>query len=276
MCCARHEIGASRFTECCACHEIGTSAFTKRTCHEICSQIACHEICTCTKPATKSALRGSQMLRLPRNLHFEVHKALCLPRNLRFKVHKLCLLRNLRFEVHEAQRLPRNLQTTNHGSLPLHLSRNESASTITTMPTCCTCHEICLSKSKTAPIPCACHEMSTLENQSTRFPLRLSRTVTSMWENARGATTRVQSRQAPAAAAQISRACAVERHVDDLERHECTVNSSELVGHGRATQRSNTAARSAQCVHTVWGIIRLGPTQVSLLARMNHVPSLGC
>ena len=51
-------------------------------------------------------------------------------------------------------------------------------------------------------------------------PLRLPRKVTTVCENAHDATTRAQSRQAPAAATQISRACAVEMHIDDFERHE--------------------------------------------------------
>ena len=66
-------------------------------------------------------------------------------------------------------------------------------------------------RSKTAPIPCACHEKSTLEHQNTRFPLRLPRKVTTLYQNARGITTRAQPLAAPAAAAtQILRACAVE------------------------------------------------------------------
>ena len=93
-------------------------------------------------------------------------------------------------------------------------------------------------RSKTAPIPCACHEKSTLEHQNTRFPLRLPRKVTTMYQNAHGTTTRAQSLEAPAAATQILRACAVEMHIDDVERHECTVNSSELAAHARALQRS--------------------------------------
>ena len=72
----------------------------------------------------------------------------------------------------------------------------------------------------------------------TLFPLRLPRRVTTMHENAHGATTRAQSLEAPAAGPQILRACAVEMHIDDVERHECTVNSSKLAGHARAEQRS--------------------------------------
>ena len=70
------------------------------------------------------------------------------------------------------------------------------------------------------------------------LPLRLPRKVTTMCENAHGAATRAQSRQARAPATQILRACAVEVHMDDVERHECTVNSNELAVHGRTLQRS--------------------------------------
>ena len=91
-------------------------------------------------------------------------------------------------------------------------------------------------RSKTAPIPCTCHE--NLEHQNTRFPLRLPRKVITMCENAHGTTTEAQSLEAPAADTQILRARAVEMHMDDVARHECTVNSNELAGHGRDAQRS--------------------------------------
>ena len=136
-------------------------------------------------------------------------------------------------------RLPRNLQTSHmsksHSSL--HLLRSLSSSTITTMSKCCTCHEKCISKlkirslapattsrlwsTKARGFPCACHEM-----------------YVTMCENAHGTTTRAQSLEAPAADTQILRACAVEMHIDDVERHECTVNSNELAVHAGALQRS--------------------------------------
>ena len=59
-----------------------------------------------------------------------------------------------------------------------------------------------------------------------------------MCENAHGTATRAQSPEAPAAGRQTLRACAVEVHMDDVERHECTVNSSESAAHARAEQRS--------------------------------------
>ena len=223
-------------------------------------------------------------LRLPRNLHFDVHKALRLPQKLHFEVYKVLRLpRNLHrgsqsavpvlvtksahqgsqsaapvtksarrgslsaapatksalrgFEVDKVLRLPRNLQTIHMCKSydSLHLSRNQSASKIDHHHVQSTTLSMKSAlRSKTAPIPCTCHEKSTLDHQSTRLPSRLPRKVTTVCENAHGTTTRAQLGQAPAVATQISRACAVEMHVDDFERHECTVNSSELAAHARA------------------------------------------
>ena len=63
-----------------------------------------------------------------------------------------------------------------------------------------------------------------------------------MSENAHSATTRAQSRQPPATPTQILRARAVEMHFEDSERHECTVNSSELAGRPGATPPLDTGA----------------------------------
>ena len=198
-----------------------------------------------------------QVLCLPRNLHFKVHKVLWLPRNLHFEVHKVlwlprnphieghrmrCLPRNLHIEGHRVLCLPRNLQTSHisksHDSL--HLSRNLSSSTITTMSKVLRLPRNTKTafRFKTAPIPGTCHEKSTLEHQNARFPLRLPRKVTTIYQRAHGTTTRAQSLEAPAAGRQILQAGAVEVHMDDVKNHECTVNSSELAGHGRALQRS--------------------------------------
>ena len=46
--------------------------------------------------------------------------------------------------------------------------------------------------------------------------------------------------KAPSAPNQILRACAVEMHFEDFERHECTVNSNELA----ARKRFETKARA--------------------------------
>ena len=85
-------------------------------------------------------------------------------------------------------------------------------------------------RSKAAPIPGTCHEKSALDHENTRLPSRLPRKVTTMSENAHGATTRAQSLEARASPTQqVLRACAVEMHVDDFERHACTVNSHARV-----------------------------------------------
>ena len=78
----------------------------------------------------------------------------------------------------------------------------------------CTCHEI-RARRRSPPCPKCC----TGHHQSTRFPLRLPQKMTIVSEHARDTTTRAQSRQAPTAPAQILRACAVEMHFDDFERH---------------------------------------------------------
>ena len=63
-----------------------------------------------------------------------------------------------------------------------------------------------------------------------------------MSENARSTTARAESREAPARAKPILQAGAVEMHFEDFERHDCTVNSSELAGHVGATPRLDTGA----------------------------------
>ena len=79
-----------------------------------------------------------------------------------------------------------------------------------------------------------------------------------MCENAHGTATRGQSLEAPAADTQILRACAAEMHVDDLEGHECTVNSSGLAGHARVTQRSKHSCFSI-AVSTLLGEFIFAP-----------------
>ena len=104
--------------------------------------------------------------------------------------------RNLHFKVRQVRRLPHNLQTSHvsksHDSL--RPSRNLRSSTITTM-------------SKVLHLPRKLHfEVKQLQSLApVRFPLRLPRKVTSMYQNAHGATTttRVQSLEAPAAGPQI-------------------------------------------------------------------------
>ena len=160
---------------------------------------------------------------LPRNLHFEVHKVLYLSRNLHFEVHKaLHLPRNLRVEVHKVLYLPPNLQTS-HMSITAPVTKSELVEdhhrVQSTLPATKTAF-----RSKTAPIPCTCHEKSTLKHENSRFPLHLPRKVTIMCGNAHDTTTRAQSLEAPARGTQTLRACAVEMRIDDVERHESTVN----------------------------------------------------
>ena len=203
--CDCHEICTSRFTKCCVCHGLCTSRFTKcYACHELCTSrftkcCACHEI---------------YMSRI----------TTCCD------CHEICTSRFTKcctcHEICKRATCPKvTIHCTCHGIRAPHV---QSAAPATKSAL----------RSTAAPIPCTCHERSTLDHQSTRFPLRLPRKVTTMCENAHGNTTRAQSRQALAAATQISRACAVEMHFDDFQRHECTVNSSELAGHARALQRS--------------------------------------
>ena len=271
-CCACAGICASRFTKYCACHEICISRFTNvpRNLHFEVHQVLClprnlHFIrgspsAVPTKSAlrgspsstlrgsqsaataTKSALRGSQ-----RSLRIEVHQVLCLPRNLRIEVHQvLCLPRNLRFEVHQVLPLPRNLHIEGHRVLCLprnlqtshmskshdspHLSRNLSSSTITTMSKVL---HLPPAQSKTAPTPSTCHEKSTKE--APKHEVSLAPATNSDHHVPKCGA---QSLEAPAAATQIQRACAVEMHFEDFERHECTLNSKEVAVHARALQRS--------------------------------------
>ena len=78
-----------------------------------------------------------------------------------------------------------------------------------------------------------------------------------MSENARGATTRAQSLEAPAAPTQILRACGVEMHLEDFERHECTVKSSKLAPCARAVTLIYPRCSTPKCVHIVWGKLKL-------------------
>ena len=176
-------------------------------------------------PATKSAPRGSQSAVL-----LQCYK-ICTSRFTKCRAcHEICtsrltiqVLRRPHFDVHKMLCLPRKWQTSHmsksHDSL--HLSRNQSSSKITAIVQSAVPATKAVFRSKAAPIPCTCHEKSTLDQENTRFPSCLPRKVSTMCENVHGATTRAQSRQAPAAGTQILRACAVGVHVDDFERHQC-------------------------------------------------------
>ena len=105
--------------------------------------------------------------------------------------------------VHKVLHLPRKLHSEGDRAVPATKSANEphvQKSRFTAPVTksqllddhhhvesATPCTKTAFLRSKTAPI---CHEKSTLEHQTTRFPLRLPRKVTTMHENAHGATTR--------------------------------------------------------------------------------------
>ena len=175
-----------------------------------------------------------KVLYLPQSLHFEVHKVLYLPRSLHFEVHKVLYLpRNLHFKVHKALRLPRNLRIEGHRALcllrklqtshmsksddSLHLSRNLSSSTITT------CHENCID-----PLH-ACMSRK-VEFGAPKREVSLAPATKSDHHERKMRTAPQQDER--------GRACAVQMHIDNFERHECSVNSSELAAHARALQRS--------------------------------------
>ena len=212
-------------------------------------------------------LEVRQVLHLPRNLHFEVHKVLRLPRNLHFEAHLPRTLHFEVQQVLAPATVCTSRFTKCCACHEICSARFTKCCTChkictSTVTECCACHEICTNephvqksrftapvtksellkdhhhvqsavpatkiafRSKTAPVPCTCHEKSLLEHQNTRFPLRLPRKVITMCENA---TTRAQLLEAPTAATQILRACAVEMHIG---------RCNELAGDARDAQRS--------------------------------------
>ena len=96
------------------------------------NRCACHEV---------GAHRQRPALRLPRNLHVEVHPTPRLPRNLHVEVHPAPREpRNLHFEVHEVLRLPHaatalQLKVLKVPPLPRNYWRCSK---------CCVCYEICI------------------------------------------------------------------------------------------------------------------------------------
>ena len=111
--------------------------------------------CACSGTGANSS---RFVLRLPRNLHIEVHKVLCLPRNLHLEVHKvLCLPQNLHINVHKVLCLPRNLHIEVHKVLRCH----ELCTSRFTK--CCACHDICISRFTRCG---ACDELCTLRSLS--------------------------------------------------------------------------------------------------------------
>ena len=227
-CCTSHEICTLRFTKCCTCHEICTSRFTQCcTCHEICTSrstkcCTCHEICT-----------------------FRFTKCCACHEICTSRVTECCATKSAN-EPH-VQKSRFTAPVTKSELLDDHHHvQNAAPATKTAF------------RSKTAPIPCTCHEKSTLDPPkhevslapATKSDHHVQKCARHHNESAVARSTRGRP--------QILRACAVEVHMDDVERHECTVNSNELDVHGRAPQRSkhtffSLTVRTPQCAHTVWG-----------------------
>ena len=136
------------------------------------------------------------MLRLPRNLHFEVHQVLYLPRNLlraqsAVACHETCTSRSTKCcTCHEicTSRSQSAVPATKSANEP-HVQKSRFTAPVTKSELPDDHHHVQSAapatktalRSKTAPIPCTCHEKSTLEHQNTRFPLRLPRKVTTMY-----------------------------------------------------------------------------------------------
>ena len=172
-----------------------------------------------------------KVLYLPRNLHFEVQKTLCLPRNLHFQVHKmLCLLRNLYFQVHKVVSALRGLQSAVPATKST-LRGSESGVLATKSALRGSQSAAPVTKSACPNVTIHCNQPATktaLRSINRSDLLRLSRKVdfgppkhevslapaTKSGHHVRkcASATRAQSREAPTAATQISRACAVEVH----------------------------------------------------------------
>ena len=118
-------------------------------------------------PATKSALRGSpstagspQVLRLPRNLHFEVHQALYPPRNLHFEVHTSVMKSTLRGSQSAVPATKSaNEPRVQKSRFTAPVRKSELLDDHRHVQSVAPATKTAL-RSKTAPIPCACHEKS--------------------------------------------------------------------------------------------------------------------
>ena len=135
---------------------------------------------------------------------------------------------------HKVLHLPPFLKT-NH----MYLSRHQSTSKISTMSKVHAPATKSTSKQNRSDPLRACHEKVDFGHQN-EVSLAPATQVTTVPKNAHGATTRVQSRQAPAATTQILRACAVDMHFEGSRGMNCTVNSNEVAKRPDATLRCNT------------------------------------
>ena len=155
------------------------------------------------------------------NLHFEVHQELRLPRNQFAKCctgHEICTSRFTECSAcHEVctsrlQSAPPATQSALPGSQSAAPTTKSAIEPRPKVPIHCTCHEIRAPRPsppcpKRCAFPCACHE---------KCPPHHARKSARRHNESAVART-------PAADTQILRACAVEMHVADFERHECTV-----------------------------------------------------
>ena len=207
----RAVICTSRFTKCCACDKICTSRFTKSALRGSPTAVRATKSALrgsqSAAPATKSALRGSQSA-VPATksaLQDSQSAAPATKSARRGSQSAVPATKSANEPDVEKQRF--TVPVTKSELVEDHHHVQSAATAMKTAV-----------RSKTAPIPCACHDQSTLDHENTRFLLRLPRKVTTMCENAHGATTRAQSK------------C-----MWTIQRYECAVNNNELAVHARVT-----------------------------------------
>ena len=208
----------SRFTKCCACHQICTSRFTKCSARHKISTLrvtkccACHETCTsrftCGSP--DKALRSKNASKD----NIQITKT---------------QLRARRPPISENERHVEKSRLTAPVTNLECLHHVQSAAPPATKSAL---------RSKIYRIPCTCHEKSTLDHPEVSLaPATTSDHHVRKCARHRNESTVVTSTRR---GNQILRACAVEMHFEHFEKHECTVNSSELAGRPGATPRLDT------------------------------------
>ena len=133
-----------------------------------------------------------------------------------------------RLRKHRLLRLPRNLHTKCCACHEIYTSRFTKCCACQGVCTsrltkCCPCHEICTSRfTWRSPANLSRKLKSTLDHQSTRFPLPATK---SDHHAKKRCTPPLRSRdEHPPRPTRFREACAVEMHFEDFERHECTVN----------------------------------------------------
>ena len=174
------------------------------------------------------------MLDLPRNLHFEGHKALntCHEICTSCACHEICTTKSALRGSQSTAPATKSANEPHVQKIPkvtTHCACHEIRAPRRSPPKAlhrCTSHETCI-----APIPCACQEKSTLEHQNTRFPLRLPRKVTTMSENARGATNESAVTTSTCRGQADSASLRSRNALRGFREYECTANNSEFAGH---------------------------------------------